>query len=78
MWKIFKINFFSYHRAQDSYTPPDNVREIIQKLKHNISSGIDGKPFTVEDKFNILSLCSNELKHTVPNSVIHEMNTIGM
>lgn len=76
----FIFCIFSYHRAQDPYTPPENVHQTIEKLKSNakLNSGTNGKPFTMADKFNFLTICSQEFNHTVPNSALHEMNTIGM
>lgn len=68
-----------YLRAQNPYTPPPQVWHIIDKLKAtaNCTTGTHEKVFSLEDKFNFLMLCSAEFKHTVPSSVLHEMNTFG-
>lgn len=73
------MNAYRYLRAQNPYTPPQNVEQIIEQIKitANCTTGANGTTFTVEDKYNFLSLCAAELNHTVPNSLLHEMNTYG-
>lgn len=70
---------FRYLRAQNPYKPPKNVPLLVDKLKEsaNLTTGFSGKKFSLEDKFNFLTLCANEFDHTVPNSVLHEINTIS-
>lgn len=71
--------FCRYLRAQNSYNPPQNVQGIVDELKSssNIKSGCDGTKFNLADKFNFLSICTEKFQHPVPNSVLHEINTIG-
>lgn len=68
----------SYLRAQDSYTPPENVQQIVERLQATAActTGTDATNFSLEDKYKFLSLCETEFNHTVPSSLLHEMNTI--
>lgn len=70
---------FRYLRPQNAYDPPKNVPQIVDKVKidTSIKTGFSGTVFTAEDKFHFLTNCSKEFNHTVPNSVLHEINTIS-
>lgn len=70
---------FSYLRAQNPYAPPKNVPLLVDKLKEsaNLTTGFNGKKFSLADKFDFLTLCGKEFNHTVPNSVLHEINTMS-
>lgn len=70
---------FRYLRAQNPYQPPKNVPLLVDKLKEsaNLTTGFNGKSFTLQDKFDFLTLCGKEFNHTVPNSVLHEIQTIS-
>ncbi|XP_031632912.1 39S ribosomal protein L50, mitochondrial [Contarinia nasturtii] len=68
-----------YLRPQDPYTPPKNVPQIVDQLKTNakLKTGFGGKKFSIDDKFNFLLICAEEFNRTVPNSVLHEMETLN-
>lgn len=80
-WHLFMWFFsnFRYLRAQNPYQPPKNVPLLVDKLKEsaNLTTGFNGKSFTLQDKFDFLTLCGKEFNHTVPNSVLHEIQTIS-
>lgn len=68
-----------YLRAQNSYDPPANVQGIVEELKtaSNTKTGCNGTQFSLADKFSFLMQCADKFQHPVPNSVLHEINTIG-
>lgn len=67
--------FFRYLRAHKSYTPPENVAEIVDGVRNSLK--LKGKHFTPESKFQFLTLCAKEFQVSVPNSQLFEMNTTG-
>lgn len=71
--------FYRYLRPQNPYNPPENVPDIVEELKtsSNTKTGHNGTKFNLADKFNFLMICAEKFQHTVPNSVLHEINTIG-
>ncbi|ALC44498.1 mRpL50 [Drosophila busckii] len=68
-------------RPHKPYAPPkdaaERVRAIAAALQLNKSGGDQQKLTELEDKFKLLSACFEELKHGVPNSQVHEINTIA-
>lgn len=74
------FEYFRYNRSQSPYEPPKNVSQTVNKLKADakLTSGFSGQKFRLEDKFSFLLLCSQEFNHTVPNSSLHEIETIGI
>lgn len=68
-----------YLRAQNAYTPSKNVQGIVAELKTSskLKSGCNGTQFNLADKFNFLLSCAEKFQHTVPNSILHEITTIG-
>lgn len=75
---MIRISICRYLRPQKAYEPPQNVSKMVDTLKSefNLKTGCNGSQFNLEDKFNFLSLCGKEFNHTVPSSVLHEINTI--
>lgn len=66
-------------RSQNPYNPPENVQTVVEELKtsSNTKTGCNGTQFNLADKFSFLMICAEKFQHTVPNSVLHEINTIG-
>ncbi|XP_068223423.1 large ribosomal subunit protein mL50 [Palaemon carinicauda] len=64
-----------YLRNQKPYTPPDDVDNRIlqccEKYMGKSSTFVDA-----ETKFKVLRQCSQNLKHAVPNSLIHKITNI--
>ena len=59
-------------RSQTDYIPPINVEAEIDNLvtKH-------GSNFTsLETKFQLLAACVEAFNHSVPNSLLHQINTV--
>lgn len=52
---------------------------MVEQLRENtnLKTGFAGTKFALEDKFNFLTKCSQEFQHTVPNSVLHEIETLS-
>lgn len=75
----FICYYYRYLRAQNPYSPPQDVCKTVLQLKAtaNCATGSFDNEFNLGDKFKFLSLCSTEFNHTVPNSVLHEINTYG-
>lgn len=73
------VLFCRYLRSQNPYNPPENVQGIVDELttSSSIKSGYNGTQFDLADKFNFLLICAEKFQHTVPNSVLHEITTIG-
>ncbi|XP_037044582.1 39S ribosomal protein L50, mitochondrial [Bradysia coprophila] len=65
-----------YLRSQKPYTPPTDVSEKIASLLS--SFGVNNKTNKLEmsEKFNILKAFDDTFDHCVPNSQLHEINTI--
>ncbi|XP_055377099.1 39S ribosomal protein L50, mitochondrial [Condylostylus longicornis] len=60
-------------RSIKSYEPPENVAEKIKQ----ITSQTQIESITnIDNKFKLLSACFEEFKHSVPNSALHEIETI--
>uniref|UniRef100_A0A182V3N1 Large ribosomal subunit protein mL50 n=1 Tax=Anopheles merus TaxID=30066 RepID=A0A182V3N1_ANOME len=66
-----------YLRAIKPCTPPENVAELVFKLAKE-NGLIDARqPFGgMEKKFTFLSACGKALGHWVPNSMLHEVQTV--
>ncbi|KAH8317234.1 hypothetical protein KR074_006709, partial [Drosophila pseudoananassae] len=63
-------------RPHKPYTPPVDAADRIR----SVASSLQLKGDTLGDlseKFKLLSACFQELKHGVPNSQVHELNTIS-
>lgn len=78
-WNYKILHVFRYLRAQEPYSPPENVEGIVGKLQANanLTTGIGKSEFNLEEKYNFLLMCAEEFQRAVPNSVLHEMNSIS-
>uniref|UniRef100_A0A182KA93 Uncharacterized protein n=1 Tax=Anopheles christyi TaxID=43041 RepID=A0A182KA93_9DIPT len=66
-----------YLRAIKPYTPPENVAEQVLKLAKENGLTDTKQPFSgIEKKFAFLSACGNTFGHWVPNSMLHEVQTV--
>ncbi|EAA11140.2 AGAP005486-PA [Anopheles gambiae str. PEST] len=66
-----------YLRAIKPYTPPENVAKQVLKLAKENGLTDARKPFGgMEKKFAFLSACGKALGHWVPNSMLHEVQTV--
>lgn len=64
-------------RSQKPYSPREDVAAVVSKIceKHSeLEKGLLGEGLK---KFKILKECSETLSHTVPNSLLHKINTIS-
>lgn len=72
---------FRYLRSQKSYTPSENVLEqintILKGCSTNISITTNNEVLSINDKYRILNDCFQCFNHGVPNSQVHEINTVG-
>ena len=69
----------NYLRSQPPYAPPGNVTEMIHEICNSleISCSGDHELTNSQEKFHLLNECFAEFKHSVPNSVLFEIQTIG-
>lgn len=69
----------SYLRFQKPYAPPENVREMIHEICNSleISCSGDHELSNSQEKFHLLNECFAEFNHSVPNSGLFEIQTIG-
>ncbi|XP_055841737.1 uncharacterized protein LOC129908924 [Episyrphus balteatus] len=70
--KGFLRPFKPYDAPNDAV---DKISAICASL--NISSKTDYKLSNLEEKFKILDACFKDFKHSVPNSQVHEINTVA-
>ncbi|CAG7730041.1 unnamed protein product [Allacma fusca] len=75
-----------FHRFQKSYEPPENVRETFMGVVRNTRPMFDKmsdeqiQAIKLDDnklKYDVLSRVSEELQHSVPNSLLQMFPTIG-
>ncbi|EDW79263.1 uncharacterized protein Dwil_GK25552 [Drosophila willistoni] len=65
-------------RPHKPYAPPPNAGDIVRSLASTLKlSGDQHKFGDLKNKFKFLSACQQEFNHSVPNSQIHEMETIS-
>ncbi|KAH8345809.1 hypothetical protein KR067_006153, partial [Drosophila pandora] len=63
-------------RPHKPYTPPADAADRIRSVA--LSLQLKGEKLdNLSEKFQFLSACFQELKHGVPNSQVHELNTIS-
>ncbi|XP_067645165.1 large ribosomal subunit protein mL50 [Eurosta solidaginis] len=65
-------------RSQKSYSPGSNIVEAVHAICDNlkIPKSIGYKLKNLEEKFRILDACYKNFQHSVPNSQVHEMQSI--
>uniref|UniRef100_A0A1A9W5R8 Large ribosomal subunit protein mL50 n=1 Tax=Glossina brevipalpis TaxID=37001 RepID=A0A1A9W5R8_9MUSC len=66
-------------RSHKPYAPSENVAEKIKNicLSLQLSNEPKYKLENLNEKFRFLDLCFKDFKHSVPNSKVHELETIG-
>lgn len=74
-----KLETKGYLRPLKGYTPPENVEEklntILATHANNLSLNSQIKEPLIQ--FKILEACSESFQHSVPNSQLHKMNSVG-
>ncbi|KAF5291459.1 hypothetical protein FQR65_LT01770 [Abscondita terminalis] len=66
-------------RSQKGYNPPENVRNKVNHILEGIIGTKDDN-FRLDDlnkRFEIFQACSNEFQHSIPNSLLHVVQTVG-
>ncbi|XP_004526980.1 39S ribosomal protein L50, mitochondrial [Ceratitis capitata] len=66
-------------RSHKPYNPPANVAEKVREICSNlqISYADQYKLSNLEEKFTFLNACFQGFQHSVPNSQVHELQSIG-
>ena len=69
-----------YLRSLKPYTPPANVTEMVHEICSSLDMSCSGdhELTNSQDKFHLLNECFTEFKHSVPNSTLFEIQTIGI
>lgn len=72
-------DFFRFLRSQKPYHPPKNVADRVQSICNNlkISFANDYQLEKLEEKFKLLDACFLDFQYSVPNSQVHELQSIG-
>lgn len=66
-------------RPTKAFTAPQDTESKVQQICTSLKIPTQGshKFTSVEEKFNLLSACFVGFQHSVPNSQIYEMKTVG-
>ncbi|XP_023293760.2 39S ribosomal protein L50, mitochondrial [Lucilia cuprina] len=66
-------------RPHKTYEAPSNVAEKVQAIcaSLQISNKQDYNLKSLEEKFKFLQACFTDFQHSVPNSQVHELKTVG-
>lgn len=76
---LIKLNspVFRYLRSYKPYDPPSNVSSQVQEFAKSMSLS-EAKTFkSLTEKFQFLNQCFMAFNHIVPNSKVHEIETVG-
>ncbi|XP_018561809.1 39S ribosomal protein L50, mitochondrial [Anoplophora glabripennis] len=65
-------------RAQKEYTPPADVQSKLENIFKSVlgSTTNETKLDDIQNKFKVLIACEAEFNHSVPNSLLHTMETL--
>lgn len=74
---FFVISFNSYLRSQKSYTPPSDISDKVNLILSSSNVTDKSKKLEMAEKFNILKAFNDTFDHSVPNSQLHEISSIG-
>lgn len=72
-----KLEKKGYLRPYKPYDPPSNVAAKIQEIASSLGIVSDTKFGSITEKFEFLNKCFLAFNHIVPNSRIHEIETLG-
>lgn len=68
---------FRYLRPYKPYDPPTNVTSQIQEFAKSLNISGSAKFKSMPEKFELLNKCFMAFNHIVPNSKVHEIETVG-
>jgi large subunit ribosomal protein L50 len=74
------MSSFSFHRPHKHYDPPEDVTDKINSICKSITglTSVSEIPLNIpEVKFKVLNACFQEFRHSVPNSLLSTMITVG-
>ncbi|XP_054732400.1 39S ribosomal protein L50, mitochondrial isoform X1 [Anastrepha obliqua] len=66
-------------RSHKPYEPVQNITDKVRAICINlkISTSTEYKLTNLEEKFRFLDACFKDFQHSVPNSQVHELQSIG-
>uniref|UniRef100_A0A6M2DHE5 Large ribosomal subunit protein mL50 n=1 Tax=Xenopsylla cheopis TaxID=163159 RepID=A0A6M2DHE5_XENCH len=65
-------------RPQKAYDPPTDADSKVTEVCESLNIAVDNKTkLQGLDKFNVLNSCSAVFKHSIPNSLLFEIETVG-
>lgn len=67
-----------YLRPSKPYSPPEDLKQTVLELAKSNNIGNPKQKFSSnQQKFDFLAACFSAFKHGVPNSRLHEINSVG-
>ncbi|KAJ8969075.1 hypothetical protein NQ317_001150 [Molorchus minor] len=66
-------------RAQKEYIPPPDLGEKLDSIFNSVV-GTSSNKTTLSDlnlRFKVFTACSDQIGHTIPNSMLHHIETLG-
>jgi len=70
---------FRFLRSQKSYEPPENAAERIDRICESQTIPVNDNT-KLEDhvlRFKLFVTCEREFKHSIPNSLLYTIESIG-
>ncbi|CAH0563746.1 unnamed protein product [Brassicogethes aeneus] len=66
-------------RSQIEYSPPEDLEVKLNAISSKIlgNSKDDEKISDLNQRFKLFTACNNEFKHSIPNSLLHSIETLG-
>uniref|UniRef100_T1I7I6 Large ribosomal subunit protein mL50 n=3 Tax=Rhodnius TaxID=13248 RepID=T1I7I6_RHOPR len=62
-------------RCQKSYQPPENLENTLKSIVNNILGSTSFQSISHSQKYQVLSTCAEVYNHSVPNSILHQIET---
>lgn len=69
---------YRFLRAQKEYSPPKDIEVRLEAIFNSVlgSTNRDTKISDVNKKFNLFKMCSEEIGHCIPSSLLHSINNL--
>lgn len=65
-------------RPNKPWDPPADIQETVLKICAKNGLNANSEFDSLEVKFTVLKSCFEETGHSVPNSLLHTIETVGM
>lgn len=77
---MFNVSFFcSFLRPTQPYNPPEDVEGTLNQILKDVVGAVERntKITDLNVRHNLFAKCSEIFNHTIPNSMLHQIETIG-